>query len=146
LNTITIRLDGIEYSAVNNSDDIRDFLLTRLRKEWEAYGTQHMSSSSEVTEWMMNLKRRRWSLEAVLLQKLSLDPVVLDFINPSTGYVFKQHLHNRVANLRTALTAHHTSIWPITVQRENWLVLDGYCRYTTLKEMGVPRVYAYVGE
>ena len=35
-------------------------------------------------------------------------------------------------------------ISPIIVREEDMQVLDGYCRYTTLKEMGVTKLFAYI--
>ena len=37
-------------------------------------------------------------------------------------------------------------IWPIILREEDMEVIDGYCRCTTLKELGVSRLYAYVGK
>jgi hypothetical protein len=37
-----------------------------------------------------------------------------------------------------------TVIWPVIIGKEDAQILDGYCRYTTLREMRVSRIYAYV--
>jgi hypothetical protein len=36
-------------------------------------------------------------------------------------------------------------MWPIILREKEMEVLDGYCRYTMLKELGVTRGYAYPG-
>jgi ParB-like chromosome segregation protein Spo0J len=34
---------------------------------------------------------------------------------------------------------------PVIVRKEDYQLVDGYCRYATLKAMGMSKIYAYVG-
>ena len=76
-------------------------------------------------------------LEIVPIQDLNLDHRALSFVDAKTGYNFADRLAKRRAELRKALEVWGRVIWPIVVRGEDMQVLDGYCRYTTLVEMGI---------
>lgn len=56
-----------------------------------------------------------------------------------------KELTKRKEELRKALEVYAIVIWPIVVRAEDLRLIDGYCRYATLREMGISKVYAYVG-
>ena len=69
----------------------------------------------------------------------------MNYVDDKSGYNFAERLAKRRQKLRKGLELWGRIIWPIVVREEDMEVLDGYCRYTTLKEIGVPKVYAYFG-
>jgi hypothetical protein len=64
---------------------------------------------------------------------------------PRTGYDFEERLARRSHELRKVVETYGSVIWPVIVRSEDMLLVDGYCRFTTLRAMNVPRTYAYVG-
>jgi hypothetical protein len=66
------------------------------------------------------------------------------YVDSKTGSNFAERLAKRREELREGLENWGRVIWPIIVREEDVQVLDGYCRYTTLREMGVHQVYAHI--
>jgi hypothetical protein len=95
--------------------------------------------------WLRELPKRSWTLEVVETASVTLDEHMMRFIDPKTGYNFPEHLAKRRKELRHAIENYGVVMPPIIVSKEDTQVLGGYCRYTTLKEVIVPRLYAYVG-
>ena len=58
---------------------------------------------------------------------------------------FIARLKERSKQLRRAIELYDQVIWPVIIQGNDSMLKDGYCRYTTLKTMGVKRTLAYVG-
>jgi hypothetical protein len=69
----------------------------------------------------------------------------MNYVDKETGYNFAKHIAKRGRQLRHVIEAYGNVIWPIIIRKEDMQVLDGYCRYTTLREMGVSRIYSYIG-
>ena len=139
------RLDGISYWVIEDPDGIWDFINTEIRKEWGFDVRSLPRDDPAAGTWLQDLPHRRWTLEIVEIGKVSLDEHMMRFVDPETGYNFPEHLAKRRKELRYALENYGIVICPIIVRKEDMQVLDGYCRYTTLKEMNIPSVYAYVG-
>jgi hypothetical protein len=141
LTTPIRRLDGITYWVIDDASDIYDFMNTQLRLEWigdaKDEGRQH-----EDDAWLQELSKRKWRLE--ILELNSIKPNPYEFI-PRSGYDFEERLAQRSKELRKAIEGYGSLIWPLTVRGEDMQLVDGYCRYTTLKAIKVTRVYAYVG-
>ena len=145
VNTPLRRLVGISYWVIEDPDGIWDFINTEIRKEWDFDVGSLPRDDPAAGAWLKDLPQRKWTLEIVEIGRVSLDEHMMRFVDPKTGYNFPEHLATRRKELRYAIENCGIVIWPIIVRREDMQVLDGYCRYTTLKEMNVPRVYAYVG-
>jgi hypothetical protein len=144
LNTPIRRLDGIAYWVIEDTDAIHDFINTQIRREWEE-DIIHMPVDPARGAWLSTLNQREWKLEIVRIEELITDPAAMNFIDPETGYNFAEHLAQRRKGLREGIEKYGVVIWPIILRKEDMQVLDGYCRYTALKEIGVSRLYAYVG-
>ena len=128
------RLDGVTYWVIDDPADIEDFVRTVLRKEWEDdLRSEGKDPASDA--WLADLMKSHWELRI-------LDTVD---VTPGSDYVKSERLKRRRAELRRNIETYGPVIWPLVVRAEGNILADGYCRYTTLKEMGVPRVYAYVG-
>lgn len=127
-------LDGITYWVIEDPIEISDFVSTVLRKEWEAdlrsEGRDPMGDAR-----LTDLLERRWELK------------ILDTadIVPDSDYINSERLKQRSADLRRTMEVYGTVIWPIVVRKEEYRLADGYCRHATLREMEIPRLYAYVG-
>jgi hypothetical protein len=105
-----------------------------LRKEWEEdLKTDHREPSN--SEWLADLLGRHWRLRIVNTAD----------VRPETDYVYSVQLRRRRGEMRKSIERYGMVVWPIVVRKEGCVLVDGYCRYSTLKEMGVPRMYAYVG-
>lgn len=135
------RLEGITYWVIDDSNDIYDFINTQLRKEWIGDAKDEGRRPEEDT-WLKQLSRRSWRLE--ILELGTIKPNPYEFI-PRTGYNFEERLAQRSKELRKSIENYGSIIWPVTVRGEDKQLVDGYCRFTTLKAMKVPRIYAYVG-
>lgn len=128
------RLEGITYWVIEDPADITDFVGSVLRKEWEADLRGEGRDPANDT-WLADLLRRRWELQIFSTAD----------VKPGSDYIFSERLKQRTTELRRTLEVYGSPIWPIVVRKEGYVLADGYCRYSTLKEMGVPRLYAYIG-
>ena len=135
------RLDGITYWVIESPEDVHDFVNTQIRKEWTADARDEGRNPNE-DPWLKNLSSRRWQLE--VLQVSEIKPNPYEFI-PRIGYSFEERLAKRSQELRKAVETYGSVIWPVIVRDEDMQLVDGYCRYTTLRAMSIPRIYAYVG-
>ena len=79
------------------------------------------------------------------ITRVKPDPNIMNYVNPERGYVFSKSLEKRSAELRHNMEAGAVVLSPLIVRKEDTQLVDGYCRYSTLKAMGVPRTYTYVG-
>lgn len=136
------KLDGITYWVIEDPNEIRDFINIEIRKEW-TQDAKDESRDPHRDPWLKELSKRKWRLEILGLNDIKPDPYV--FI-PRTGYNFEERLAKRSQELRKAVELYGSVIWPVIVREEDMLLVDGYCRFTTLKMMKTPRIHAYVGK
>jgi hypothetical protein len=144
MNTPIRRLEGISYWVIEDPEAIRDYVDTEIRKEWE-YDVKRTPNDPAGGAWLATLSKRDWRLEMVKTIDLSLDEEMMTFVDSKTGYDFAERLSQRRQELRKGLQLWGRVIWPIIVREEDMQVLDGYCRFTALKDMGVQRIFAYLG-
>jgi len=142
--TTVRRLHGIEYRMLEDSDDIHDFVNTEVRKELEE-DFESMSEDPQHDVLLNSLPRRKWKLEIVGVGEVRMNPLILNSADLKSGRKFMERLTERRSELRKALEAGGTVIWPIVLLREQKLLVDGYCRHSTLQEMNIPEAYGYVG-
>jgi hypothetical protein len=138
------RLEGISYWVIDDSDGIYDFINTEVRKEWE-FDVKTMPGDPASGVWLATLARRKWRLEIVRSEDITLDESIMDYVETKTGLNFAERLAKRRQELRTAIELWGRVIWPIVIRKDDMHVLDGYCRFTTLVEMKISKVYAYLG-
>jgi hypothetical protein len=143
-NTPIRRLDGISYWVIEDPEAISDFINTEIRKEW-GEDTKSMPKDPASGIWLGTLAKRKWRLEILRTDDISLDSAAMNYVDPKSGYNFAENLAKRRQELRKGLEKYGIVIWPIIVRKDDMQVLDGYCRYTTLSDMGVQRVYVYIG-
>lgn len=125
------RLEGITYWVIEDPPDIKDYVDLALRKEWEA---DIEDDGEPGQEWLADMLQRSWSL-----QVLNVDQV------HGSEYLWSPRLAERRAELRRGIERYGHVIWPIVVREEDFFLADGYCRFSTLKDMGVGKIFAYVG-
>lgn len=127
------RLEGVAYWVIEEPDDIGDFVRTSLRREWEA-DLRGEGKDPASDSWLAGLPGRRWALRVLGVEE----------IRTESEYMNSARLAERRRELRRAIEVYGAVIWPVVVQGKGNLLVDGFCRFTTLRELGVPRVYAYV--
>lgn len=69
----------------------------------------------------------------------------MEFVDERREYDFADSLAKRSDSLRREIETYSTVIWPLVVRAEDMQLMDGYCRYSTLKRMEVPQTYTYIG-
>jgi hypothetical protein len=138
------RLEGVTYWVIEDPEAIRDFINTEVRKEWEADAkSEHRDPEDD--PWLKNLRRRKWRLEVTDITRIKLDPCIMNYVDPERGYVFSKSLEKRSAELRHNIELGGVVLSPLITRDEDFQLVDGYCRYATLKAMSVSRIYTYVG-
>ena len=138
------RLEGITYWVIEDSNEIYDFINTEVRKEWEE-DVKFEGRELNRDPWLKTLSKRKWQLEIMEIDRVKLNPSIMNLVDNRRGYVFLDELAKRSDELRTAIEKYRIVIWPIIIRKEDSMLMDGYCRYTSLKNMDVKRIYVYVG-
>ena len=141
--TVLKRLQGITYWATDDPEEIRGLINTNLRPEWQE-DLKEEGRSVDEDQWLRTLSRRRWRLEVAEAAQVVLNPEIMNFVDKRRNYSFQASLAKRREELRTVLETFGGVTWPVVV-RDDMVLVDGYCRFTTLREMGLSQVYAYVG-
>lgn len=144
MNTPIRRLDGITYWVIEEPEAIHEFINTQVRREWEE-DIKDIPNDPARDPWLSTLHQREWKLEIVRTEEPKTDPEVMNFIDPKAGYNFPERLKQRRKEMQKSMEKYGIVIWPIILRKEDMQVLDGYCRYTTLRDLGVSRLYAYIG-
>lgn len=129
---------------LEDPEAIHDFINTEIRKEWEADARSEGRDPRE-DSWLKTLSERKWSLMITRTDLVKLDPDIMNCVNVKTGYNFAEILTKRSKVLQREIKEFAHVIWPMIVKQENMQLVDGYCRYTALKTMGISRIYVYVG-
>lgn len=132
------RVEGITYWVIDGSKQIRRFINTNIRREWEK-DAETDGVDASLDPWLRDLSRMTWSLQAIAMANVKLDPSMIRRQN------FVARLEERRKQLRREIELYDQVIWPVIIRGEDSMLKDGYCRYTTLKTMGVKRTLAYVG-
>ncbi len=132
------RVEGITYWAIDDSKQIRRFINTNVRHEWEK-DVETDGVDPSLDPWLRDLSKMSWSLRTIATASVRLDPSMMkrqDFVT---------RLEERSKQLRREIELYDQVIWPVIIRREDSMLKDGYCRYTTLRTMGVKRTLAYFG-
>ncbi len=137
-------LQGITYWVIEHPQDIYDFINANVRKEWEA-DVESAGGQPGKDPWLLSLPSLVWRLEVVETRLVKLNPHIMNYTDSKKDYSFAESLARRVKELRTTIETYSSVVWPIVLDGEKMELVDGYCRFTILKEMGIPQAYAYVG-
>ena len=145
--TSSIWTHGIEYRVLEDPDDIYDYVNTVVRKELETDLIGMRERETQNSNGTINsLASRQWRLELVNVSDIRLDPLIMESFDINTGQRFKDRLKERTSKLRRALDKERVAIWPLVVIDNQHLLIDGYCRHSTLTDMGIPKAYGYLGQ
>lgn len=144
MNTPIRRLDGISYWVIEDDDAIYNLINTEIRKEWETDARSEYRDPED-DPWLKTLRKRKWCLEVMPLARIRLNPDIMSYVDPRRGYVFSESLERRSSELRQSIELGGVVLSPLIVRREDYQLVDGYCRHATLTAMGVTKTYAYVG-
>jgi hypothetical protein len=137
-------LHGIKYRVLEDPDDIYDYVNTVIRRELETDFIS-MGKGEVSNEIIDSLAARRWKLEVANVCDIRLNPMIMESYDIKTGQRFKDRLKERTSELRRVLDQDRTVIWPLVLIGNHHLLIDGYCRHSTLTEMGIPKAYSYLG-
>jgi hypothetical protein len=132
------RVEGITYWVIDDSKQIHRFINTNIRHEWEK-DAETDGVDPSLDPWLRDLSKMKWSLQAIAMANVRLDPSMITLQN------FVARLEERSKQLRREIELYDQVIWPVIMGGEDSMLKDGYCRYTTLRTMGVKRILAYVG-
>ena len=138
------RLEGITYWVIEEPTEIYDFINNEVRKEWEE-DVKFEGREPSGDSWLKVLSKYKWQLEVMEIDKVKLNPSIMNLVDDRRGYVFTDELAKRSDELRMCIEKYRVVIWPIIIRKEGFMLMDGYCRYTSLKNIGIKRIYAYVG-
>ncbi len=138
------RLDGITYWVIEDPEGIYNFINKEIRKEWEA-DAKFEGRESREDLWLKTLSKRRWRLEIAKIDRIKLNPNIMNYVDDVRGYNFSEELAERSDELLSSIKEYCSVVWPVIVREEDFMLVDGYCRYTALRDMNVHRIYAYVG-
>ena len=131
------KLGKFTYHVLRDPDDIKEYLLEWIMREWDFDHNEAPDEHWTVT-WMNALPTMDFTLEVVQL----------DDINPNKDLMsvedFQVSLKER-ADEREESMLRGVSIEPLLVNRNGFELMDGYTRYTVLKRHNQKEVYAYVG-
>ena len=144
MNTPIRKLEGISYWVIEDVDAIYDFINTEIRKEWETDARSEYREPED-DPWLKTLRKRKWHLEVIGVTQIKLNPDIMNYVDPKRGYVFSKSLERRSSELRQSIELGGVVLSPLIVRREDYQLVDGYCRHATLNAMNVPKTYAYVG-
>lgn len=144
VNTPIRRLEGITYWVIEDPDGIKDLITTEIRREWEEDAkSEHRDPKKD--PWLRTLSKRRWSLRIAEIHRIKLNPEIMNYADRERGYVFRKRLTQRRRELQAVIENFGVVIWPLIVREEDTQLVDGYCRYATLKAMNISRTYVYAG-
>jgi len=144
LKTPIRRLDGISYWVIEDPEGIHDFINNEIRREWEEDARSEKRDPIQ-DSWLSSLSRRKWNLEISQISQIKPDLRIMDYVDVRLGYSFQESLVKRSRELRDCIQLFAAVIWPVIVRKEDDVLMDGYCRYETLKTVNVSRIYTYVG-
>lgn len=138
------RLHGVFYWVIENPRELSEFVNVNLRREWES-DDKSEGKDPDKDLWLRSLDARKWKLNAIDINGIKLNEETMNYVDSTTGYDFSKRLLERTEALRREIEAFGRVIPPVVLRAEDKQLMDGYCRYSALKDMGVKSVLAYVG-
>jgi len=91
------------------------------------------------------LSERKWGSEVIEIERVRLNPELMNYVDSGSGYSFSESLAKRSNELKKCIKRYAAVIWPVIVRNEDYMLVDGYCRYTALRIMNIRKIYAYIG-
>jgi hypothetical protein len=144
VNTPIRRLDGITYWVIEDPAGIYDFINNEIRKQLEE-DARSEGREPEKDQRLKTIAKCKWRLDIIEIEQIKLNPKITNYVDLAREYKFSESLIKRSQELKEAIERYAVVIWPIIVTSDDFMLIDGYCRYTTLKMMNVKRIYGYIG-
>jgi hypothetical protein len=138
------RLEGITYWVIEDPEWIYDFINKEVRKEWEE-DAQSEGREPQEDPWLKTLSGRKWISEVIEIERVKLNPKIMNYVDSKRSYSFPESLAKRSNELKECIKRYAAVIWPVIVRNEDYMLVDGYCRYTALRIINVQKIYAYIG-
>jgi len=138
------RLEGITYWVIEDPEGIYDFINKVIRKEWEEDAKSEGREPQE-DPWLKTLSERKWGSGVIEIERVKLNPKLMNYVDSRSGYSFLESLSKRSNELKECIKRYAAVIWPVIVRNEDYMLVDGYCRYTALGIMNIRKIYAYIG-
>ena len=131
-------MQGITYWVISDPTELERFINSNVKSEWEK-DNHDDGIDSKTDDWLMSLRKREWRVKSIDISRVQPDPLMI------SNKKFAERLDKRSNELRRSISGYHVVIWPIILRGEDQRLKDGYCRFTTLRKMGISRTLAYVG-
>jgi len=132
------RVQGITYWVLNDPREIRRFINSNVKGEWERDNKED-GVDSDTDDWLLSLPKRDWRMRILETTKVRLDPSMM------ARESFTRRLDERSNEMRRSISEYQIVIWPIVIRAEDNMLKDGHCRFTTMQKMQIGKVMAYVG-
>jgi len=141
---LSVGLKGITYWVIEDPEGIYDFINKVIRKEWEEDAKSEGREPQE-DPWLKTLSERKWGSGVIEIERVKLNPKLMNYVDSRSGYSFLESLSKRSNELKECIKRYAAVIWPVIVRNEDYMLVDGYCRYTALGIMNIRKIYAYIG-
>ncbi len=138
------RLEGVSYKVMADPEDIRGFINGEVRSEWEN-DIRERGGDPGRSAWLKSLAGRKWELKIIDPKDVKLSQRIVEYVDLKMGYNFRKRLVERTEELKRAMVERNATIWPLVLRGEDLRLMDGYCRYHALVDLGVSEIYAYIG-
>jgi len=138
------RLEGITYWVIEDPEAIYDFINKEIRKEWEEDAKSEGREPQE-DPWLKTLSERKWISEVIEMDRVKLNPKIMNYVDSKRAYNFSESLAKRSNELKECIKRYAVVIWPVIVRNEDYMLVDGYCRYTALRMMNIQKIHTYAG-
>jgi len=67
--------------------------------------------------WLRTLSKRQWSLRTAEIDRIKLNPAIINYVNSKRGYIFSESLAKRSDELKQSIETYGLVIWPSNSER-----------------------------
>lgn len=131
------KLGDFTYNVLSDPIAIKSYLMKWIMSEWEF---DHREAPDEhwTVSWMEALPKLEFTLQVIRLENVRPNADLWSVAE------FQTSLQER-AEERELSMLRGVSIEPLLINRNGFELMDGYTRYTVLKQYEQKEVYAYIG-
>jgi hypothetical protein len=120
--------NGVKYEVLDK-DDVRRFVLSVARAEWESH---------DFDKYGRDLNESTWDVQEVDVQRIKPNEQLLS--SPE----FKEDLKHRIDEVMKLMRTDQ-AIPPLILRGSDLLIFDGYARYKAFLTLRIGKCLAYVG-
>jgi len=103
------RLEGITYWVINDSEGIRRFINTSVRRKWEE-DNRNDRVNSRMDDWLLSLSKRQWRLQTLSVNRVKLNPAMV------ARRSFRARLKARSEEMQRSIASYGVVIWPLVIK------------------------------